>query len=195
MIDKNDPKLTEFVLGELDSVESAEIAMQVEETPELKDAVEQIRQTIGLVEESYQSEPELSLNDEQKVELGQSEQSPVAVKAGRRLWWVLAASLLLMLGSGSFWMATRSEPKNDELLAQIQQLEKWQKNLEEALESESNKESGRQGDLEKALAMVTEAVSDVKADLRGHSFYSDMNENGLTEDDFESLVELISRHN
>ena len=71
MIDKDDPRLTDFVLGELDAQSHAEIQAQIDQNPELAAAVAEIQQVVGLVGESFLSEPALQLTDAQKSELNE----------------------------------------------------------------------------------------------------------------------------
>jgi len=70
-IKKDDPRLTAFVLGELSAAETEQIQNAISNSPELASAVEGIRGVVGLLGEAYQSEPPLSLLDQQKTELAQ----------------------------------------------------------------------------------------------------------------------------
>src|SRR5215470_9138350 len=56
--DPNDPRLTAYVLGELDPAERPEIEAMLETSAEGRQAVEEIRQTIGwLTEHMRESRP------------------------------------------------------------------------------------------------------------------------------------------
>ena len=46
MIDTNDPKLTAYVLGELLDGERAEVEAELEQSAELRRAVDEIRETV-----------------------------------------------------------------------------------------------------------------------------------------------------
>ena len=69
MIDRNDPRLTDFVLGELDAEQHSAIESQLGRDPELANAVNELRQTLDLIRIVYQSEPELTLDDDRSSEL------------------------------------------------------------------------------------------------------------------------------
>ena len=68
-IKKDDPRLTAFVLGELDSAECMEIESAISSSPELANAVDEIRMAVNLLGDVYQSEQPLALLDEQRTEL------------------------------------------------------------------------------------------------------------------------------
>jgi anti-sigma factor RsiW len=53
MIDQNDPRLTDYVLGELSATEANEIEQAIQNSPELEAAVEEIRSTVGLLGDAY----------------------------------------------------------------------------------------------------------------------------------------------
>ncbi len=55
MIDKNDPRLTAYVLDELDAVERAEVQAAIDASPELQSVVEQIRETTAAVGSLFDS--------------------------------------------------------------------------------------------------------------------------------------------
>ena len=61
MIDKNDPKLTAYVLGELSTSENAEIEAAIHKSPELSAAVEEIYDASEMLGDAYESEEKLSL--------------------------------------------------------------------------------------------------------------------------------------
>ena len=68
-IKKDDPRLTAFVLGELSAADTEQIQNAVSNSPELANAVEEIRNVVGLLGQAYQTESPLSLLDQQKSEL------------------------------------------------------------------------------------------------------------------------------
>ena len=69
MIDRNDPRLSAFVLGELDEAEAEEIRAAIEQSAELKKAVDEIEQTSRLVGDLLQKEPLPALTAEQRNRL------------------------------------------------------------------------------------------------------------------------------
>src|SRR5579875_1634381 len=103
--DPNDPRLTAYVLGEIEPSERPEIEAMLEQSPEARQAVEEIRQTIGWLSDR--------LHDEQETYAtrpGSDHRPAVALaKAGvepHRPWWrrtaarlVAVAALLLIAGS------------------------------------------------------------------------------------------------
>ena len=69
MIEKNDPKLTAYVLGELSTSENAEIEAAIHKSPELAAAVEEIYDASEMLGDAYESEEKLSLFGEQNEPL------------------------------------------------------------------------------------------------------------------------------
>jgi tetratricopeptide (TPR) repeat protein len=57
MITPDDPKLTAFVLGELDSNEHAEVESAIHQSDELRQAVDELRETIALIQGQFANEP------------------------------------------------------------------------------------------------------------------------------------------
>ena len=103
MIDQNDPRLTAYVLGELSHAEMIEIDQAIFLSPELADVVEEIRSTVGMLDEAYAGEEKLSLSDEQKIML---KAKPLVKKSDEARRWIavaIAASLAaIMFGGWSF---------------------------------------------------------------------------------------------
>jgi len=69
MIEANDPRLTDYVLGELAPNEVAEIEDALKSSPELRAAVSDIRAATETIANVFQTEPSLQLSPEQKTEL------------------------------------------------------------------------------------------------------------------------------
>ena len=69
MIEPNDPRLTDYVLGELAPNESAQIEAALKSSPELRAAVADIRAATETIASVFQTEPSLQLSPEQKTEL------------------------------------------------------------------------------------------------------------------------------
>jgi Ca-activated chloride channel family protein len=65
-ITPDDPRLTAYVLGELDQHERAEVQAQVRQSPELQRAVQEIRETAQLLSEEFSRETAPGLTNEQR---------------------------------------------------------------------------------------------------------------------------------
>ena len=102
--DPNDPRLTAYVLGELEPAERAEVEAMLDDSPECRQAVDEIRLTVGwLTERLHEEQAAHALAPE-------TNHQPIAAvlpqpqpSAAARPWWrrprsqfgVLAALLLL----------------------------------------------------------------------------------------------------
>src|SRR5262245_30599602 len=114
--DPNDPRLTAYVLGELDPSERPEIEAMLETTAEGRQAVEEIRRTVGWLTEQ--------LCDEQAAHTVTPETNhrPLAVlstptpAAPRRPWWRMApvrlgaAAAVLLIGAMVFLVSFQTVP-------------------------------------------------------------------------------------
>ena len=69
MIEPNDPRLTDYVLGELAPSEVAQIEAALKSSPVLRAAVADIRAATETITSVFQTEPSLQLSPEQKAEL------------------------------------------------------------------------------------------------------------------------------
>ena len=69
MIKTNDPRLTDYVLGELAPSEIAQIEAALKSSPELRAAVADIRAATETIASVFQAEPSLQLSPEQKAKL------------------------------------------------------------------------------------------------------------------------------
>ena len=114
-IDVNDPRLTDYVLGELDASEVVEIEQAIAKSPELTVAVEEIRQTTELLGAAYLAEEPIGLLPDQHaaiVAAGASDPTSTELaaksrgrKIGTRPWLPIAiAATLLGLMVGGFMM-------------------------------------------------------------------------------------------
>ena len=66
-IDANDPKWTAYALGEItDEKERAEIESILKESAEMRQMVEEIRETAGLLTTELQAEPAFNLTQAQR---------------------------------------------------------------------------------------------------------------------------------
>ena len=112
-IESNDPRLTAYVLNELELAEKAEIEAALQESEELRHEVEAIRQTCGLLGESLLQEPAVGLRPEQIEQIEKSVRPENKV----RPWWfrpglpVAASVLLAAILFGPNWMEQLSPSK------------------------------------------------------------------------------------
>lgn len=111
MLDKNDPRLTAYLLNELDATEAAQVAAAIQSSPELQAELEQLRITISQVEQAFAAEltspPEEVALAPSKASIGTNRRSIV--------WshFVLVAVVLLSLGGVGYWL---SQPIKTELV-------------------------------------------------------------------------------
>jgi tetratricopeptide (TPR) repeat protein len=108
MINNDDPRLTSFVLGELDPAEYELIEQAVLASPELAQAVEGIRQLTESLDAAYQLEEPLHLTEGQRAELDEMQKMEQHLGEqpafSGRSWspLALAATLLGLLVAGAF---------------------------------------------------------------------------------------------
>ena len=120
--DPNHPKISAYVLGELDAPELAEFEAALSASAELRDAVEQTRQTVDQLAGELQAEPPVAMSAERdqavqceidrRHELADSSTPPLATRRTtlRRMAPVLAiaGSLVLLCGGTALgWRQTR----------------------------------------------------------------------------------------
>lgn len=113
MIEKNDPRLTDFVLGELDSQESQRISAEIESSSELQQAVAEIEQTTQLLGQAFEAETKLQLSDDQRSQLLRAANEPsvsLPQPSFQSSWhkvrlWVagVAAALVCMLAGAVYF--------------------------------------------------------------------------------------------
>ncbi len=131
MIDKHDPRLTDYVLGELGEQESARIEAEIQASDELKHAVAEIQQARIWLSAAFESEPELSLLPEQRALILESARQPrgggvtaasmLANPFGSQRFAVLAtvATLLaLLVGGGLYFNQPDSTGRTDSVAMQ-----------------------------------------------------------------------------
>ncbi|HUT92281.1 MAG TPA: hypothetical protein VMY37_22490 [Thermoguttaceae bacterium] len=107
-LDLNDPKLTAYVLGELDDADRAAVEKALESSPELRRAVEEIRRTANFLTEHLQSEPTPTLTPDQREAILQQSEEPALPTvtptykswARRQLVFSLAAAVCVLLAVG-----------------------------------------------------------------------------------------------
>ena len=126
-IDPNDPRITAYALGELEEKERADIEAQLAQSLELRRAVNEISETAKLLKKGFQSEPVLSLSNEQRAAVetqavqtnGHATEHHDTRSWLIRRWWIptsLAASWLIIVGAGyillpSMEAARRAHPE------------------------------------------------------------------------------------
>ena len=112
-IDRNDPRLTAYVLNELDQAEKAEVEAALQESEERRREVEEIRQACGLLGESLLQEPDVGLKPEQIEQI----EKAVRPQETTRPWWfrpglpVAASVLLAAILFGPSWVEQLSSSK------------------------------------------------------------------------------------
>ena len=112
-IDRNDPRLTAYVLNELEQAEKAAVEAALQESEELRREVEEIRQACGLLGESLLHDPDVGLKPEQIEQIEQAARSQETV----RPWWfrrglpVAASVLLAAILFGPTWVEQLSSSR------------------------------------------------------------------------------------
>ena len=153
MIDKNDPRLTAYVLGELEGADETEIAAAINDMPELQQAVKEIESICGVVSEAF--DEDLSFV-EGKVVLSEPRNEVTKSVNSPRFFWVAACSiaiLALFLGlvfineNPSFLVSSNDQNHNETNKDMM---------LPPTLEVE---ESAFRGQLDEAIANVIETDS------------------------------------
>ncbi|MGD2109132.1 MAG: von Willebrand factor type A domain-containing protein [Phycisphaerae bacterium] len=118
-IDPNNPKLTAFALGELDERERAEIEVQIEQSAELRQAVDEIRSTAELLTKELRAEPVVTLSPDQRHTIdakaaslnGRASRTPTvrpSLVRVLRLPLAAAAALLLVVVAWQFLLPSIS---------------------------------------------------------------------------------------
>ena len=153
MINNDDPRLTSFVLGELDPAEHELIEQAVLASPELAQAVEGIRQLTEMLDVAYELEEPLHLTDGQRAELDEMQKTDHRLveqaSFSGRSWspLALAATLLGLLVAGAFLFSDPQESRVASRPAKstgqdIELALEKQENADSKLWYDSNPESG-----------------------------------------------------
>ncbi len=112
-IDKDDPRLTAYALDELDGEERAVVAAAIAGDPELRTAVEEIRQLAGAVSEALAAEPCPQLMTVRQTDVLPHQSSKARRLMGSCLFWqsVAAAAVFAAVGLGILASSQRSESR------------------------------------------------------------------------------------
>ncbi len=86
----DDPKLTAFALGELDSAETAQIAAELERNPELRNAVNEIRETTELLKKEFANESPLVFSKKEKEAIVAQVDASKIISLPNRSFWSMA---------------------------------------------------------------------------------------------------------
>ena len=183
MIDKNDPKLTAYAMGELSAEEAREVEQSIAVSPELATAVAEIRAMIGSLESAFADEPplELALSDQQRLAIesaaqaGSKETDEEVASVTRaakdtaatsaRPWgrWLLAAAIGTVLIGGGVFLANSN----------VQRVRHAVVN-----ETFSSKPAGAKTAMDSAQ---------VAGDLLGR----DLDDDSMPEEEFEPMLDLV----
>ena len=183
MIDKNDPKLTAYAMGELSADEAREVEQSIANSPELATAVDEIRAMIGSLESAFADEPplELALSDQQRLAIesaaqaGSKETDEEVASVTRaakdtaatsaRPWgrWLLAAAIGTVLIGGGVFLANSN----------VQRVRHAVVN-----ETFSSKPAGAKTAMDSAQ---------VAGDLLGR----DLDDDSMPEEEFEPMLDLV----
>lgn len=162
MINSDDPRLTAYVLGELDDAERAEIAVALAASPELQAEVDSIRQAAELFDDSLRFDASRGLTEAQRLAI--QEQSSVAVveladrsAAPKQTSWRRAIIALSTGGIAASILAAF-------LLPSIQSAREASRRI--AAHTSRSIES------EEAVRSVVEAAEEIEVGGRGHSLES-----------------------
>ena len=148
MIQPNDPRLTAYVLGELDEQESKLIEAAISESPELEAVVNEIRETTLLLTDEFRAEANVGLLDDQKSSIQTQAKAP-ATKSQRngfllQNWaWLAAAACLVAIAVP--FLQNGNQPQ------QTAQNEKTGKYEELSTEPEANRSLDALADVEDAI--------------------------------------------
>ena len=119
MIDKNDPRLTAFLLDELDHDAAAEVQAAIDQSPELRKHVDGLRTIIGVLSESANdvvADDAIELSAEQLQQIEAQANPPAALigSTDRRTTWTrLAVAALFLYAVGLSFVAFRKPAKNE----------------------------------------------------------------------------------
>ena len=108
-LDTNDPRLTAYALGELDDAERAQVEAALNDSPQARATVTQIRQTAEMLTQEFATEPVAALTQQQRETINAATRGAdgrvgvsavTKTRAVRRRWvpYAIAASILILVG-------------------------------------------------------------------------------------------------
>lgn len=100
MISHEDPRLTAYVLGELDPADIQELQQAIEQSPELQTIVAEIQQTVAQLETSFRDQPTWELPAEESVSPAASEVTNIPGHRHSYRLLAVAASVVGLIGLG-----------------------------------------------------------------------------------------------
>ena len=119
-IDANDPKWTAYALGEItDPQELAEIEKALEESPELREMVEDIHLTAGLLKEELFAEPAIHLTPAQKEHIEAKASTRKTWFGLKPIWIPVFATAAVLLVVSIFALRQIDGSKSNAPLGQI----------------------------------------------------------------------------
>jgi anti-sigma factor RsiW len=128
MFDSSDPRLTAYVLGELDGGDRAEIERQLKQSAELRSEVAAIREATALLSDGLETEPCPTLSDEQRSAIQPRAEDSVALSEfprkslSRRLaeFTAIAAvvAILFLLARPAIQLSSRGGTNPTKVLSQ-----------------------------------------------------------------------------
>ncbi|MEL7497505.1 MAG: hypothetical protein AAFN77_07835 [Planctomycetota bacterium] len=184
MIEKNDPRLTGFVLGELDASDAQEVSAAIEASSELQHVVAEIEQATQLLDRLYVAEPPLTLRDAQRQELLDAvDQSglvskPSASSEGRfQIRWLVAsvAAILLCMIGGSIYFNNGLPMANHEMASVNSQPDERVASADEA-EDEAGIFAGTEVEKAPPESMKSMATGQRGGQLEGHQLVERTND-------------------
>jgi Ca-activated chloride channel family protein len=110
----DDPKLTAYALGELSRVEAEEIERELQDSPELRQTLEEIRQMTEMLKKELAAEPALALDQTQKQIIEAALPPKSIVPFPRRKYFATAgiaamAASLMFVVAWQLWLAPEAK--------------------------------------------------------------------------------------
>ncbi|MCW5807970.1 MAG: von Willebrand factor type A domain-containing protein [Deltaproteobacteria bacterium] len=134
-IDEDDPKWTAYVLGELSDLERVELERILEDCPEARAYVAELRTAIGAIETELKAQPPLALDDLQRRRILHKAAAAPPPRRARRVWFLAgtgaaaAALTVALLGRTAQDDATPVEAprklENDEISGKAEAALGW----------------------------------------------------------------------
>lgn len=178
MLTPYDPRLTAYVLGELEPAERQTVEAAIAESAELQQAVFELEKTSTLLKTSFAAEhshgPLESCVSSAVVASREVKPKATARRRIASISWIVAATLIVGTLGTLFWL-TNASHRNNTPLALRNSAEMEQ--LFEQMESEERGIAGKLDDLTTILDTSSSSMTDAAAierGLRGHSLNTDL---------------------